>query len=158
MDVSWWLAGAAVVVLALIATVSDGLGRIKVRSRASGQPPGPGAAAGRGPAPGEIWWAVLVEDHDDDGVPAAEGLGPYDRPCLVLAVGERRALVVRIGSGSHEERPGAIPLPPGAVGEAQGRPSFVETAALREVRLADFRRRVGRADPALWDQVRHLAH
>ena len=50
-----------------------------------------------------------------------------------------------------------IPLPPGSVGDAQGRTSFLETSEVREVTVWDFRRRVGVVDPALWDQVRYLA-
>ncbi len=80
-----------------------------------------------------------------------------DRPCLVLAVRGGSALVAKITSRYHDERPGVIPLRPGTVGDAQGRPSFLETDELREVAVADFRRRAGTADPLLWDQVRHLA-
>ncbi|UXI83123.1 type II toxin-antitoxin system PemK/MazF family toxin, partial [Streptomyces vinaceusdrappus] len=47
--------------------------------------------------------------------------------------------------------------PPGSVGDARGRTSFLETDELRQVPVRDFRRRVGEVDPALWDQVRHLA-
>ncbi len=50
-----------------------------------------------------------------------------------------------------------IPLPPGSVGDAQGRTSFLETGELREVPVWDFRRRAGVVDPLVWDQVRHLA-
>ncbi len=35
-----------------------------------------------------------------------------------------------------------IPLPPGTVADAHGRPSFLETDELRDVPLWDFRRRV----------------
>ncbi len=80
-----------------------------------------------------------------------------DRPCLVLAVRGNRATVAKITSKYHDERSGVIPLPPGAVGDAHGRPSFLQTDELREVPVWDFRRRVGVVDPVLWDQVRHLA-
>lgn len=79
-----------------------------------------------------------------------------DRPCLVLAVHGRRAVVAKITSRYHDERPGVIPLPPGAVGDAHGRASFLETDELRDVPVRDFRRRAGVVDPVLWDQVRHL--
>ncbi|MFG2885334.1 type II toxin-antitoxin system PemK/MazF family toxin [Streptomyces sp. NPDC048297] len=155
MDTSWWLALAAVVLLALLATVVDGWGR---SSRPAGRrlrPPGrPGTrdkaaykAAAR-PHPGDIWWAnVPYEDRPD----------VKDRPCLVLTVRGNRATVAKITSKYHDERAGVIPLPPGAVGDAHGRPSFLETDELREVPVSDFRRRVGVVDPVLWDQVRHLA-
>ncbi|MGV4986664.1 type II toxin-antitoxin system PemK/MazF family toxin [Streptomyces sp. NPDC001709] len=151
MDTSWWLALAAVVLLALVATLIDGWGRgrrpaarrLRPLGRAGTRP----ARAAR-PVPGDIWWAdVPYEDRTD----------AKDRPCLVLAVRGNRATVAKITSKYHDERAGVIPLPPGAVGDARGRPSFLETDELREVPVGDFRRRVGVVDPVLWDQVRHLA-
>ncbi|MYS08681.1 type II toxin-antitoxin system PemK/MazF family toxin, partial [Streptomyces sp. SID6041] len=109
---------------------------------------GPKKAPSRSPRAGEIWWA---------DVPFEDGPGSKDRPCLVLSVRGKSALVAKITSKYHDERPGVIALPPGAVGDAQGRPSFLETDELREVPVRDFRRRAGKADPAVWDQVRHLA-
>ncbi|SCF65944.1 PemK-like, MazF-like toxin of type II toxin-antitoxin system, partial [Streptomyces sp. LamerLS-31b] len=108
------------------------------------------AAAPRGgrPAPGDIWWA---------NVPYEDRAEMKDRPCLVLAVRGDRATVAKITTKYHDERAGVIPLPPGAVGDARGRPSFLQTDELREVPVGDFRRRVGVVDPVLWDQVRHLA-
>ncbi|MFD4848949.1 type II toxin-antitoxin system PemK/MazF family toxin, partial [Streptomyces sp. NPDC058425] len=108
----------------------------------------PGGRGGKRPRPSEIWWAM---------VPFEDGPGAKDRPCLVLAVRGGRATVVKITSRHHEERPGVIALPAGAVGDARGRASFLETDELREVPLGDFRRRAGAVDPALWDRVRHLA-
>ncbi|MGW4730397.1 type II toxin-antitoxin system PemK/MazF family toxin [Streptomyces shenzhenensis] len=151
MDTSWWLALAAVVLLALVATLVDGWGRSRRPVRRRRRPPGrdehPRARAQR-PRPGDIWWA---------NVPYAGGSGVADRPCLVLAVHGRRATVAKITSKYHDERAGVIPLPPGSVGDAHGRPSFLETDELRQVPVWDFRRRVGVVDPVLWDQVRHLA-
>ncbi|WP_369389504.1 type II toxin-antitoxin system PemK/MazF family toxin [Streptomyces sp. CG1] len=151
MDTSWWLALAAVVLLALVATLIDGWGRgrrpggrrLRPLGRAGTRP----AQAAR-PVPGDIWWAdVPYEDRTE----------AKDRPCLVLAVRGNRATVAKITSKYHDERAGVIPLPPGAVGDARGRPSFLETDELREVPVDMFRRRVGVVDPVLWDQVRHLA-
>ncbi|MEV4329626.1 type II toxin-antitoxin system PemK/MazF family toxin [Streptomyces sp. NPDC049597] len=156
MDTSWWLAVIAVVVVALVVAVSDGLGRGARRPAGRRRPPGrPGERArergvrpkGR-PSPGEIWWA---------DVPYEDGPGSKDRPCLVLSVRGGTALVAKITSRYHDERSGVIALPPGTVGDAQGRPSFLETDELRDVRVGEFRRRVGTVDPAVWDQVRHLA-
>lgn len=149
MDTSWWLALAAVVLLALVAALVDGWGRGQRPRRNRTRPPGrrEGAREAR-PRPGDIWWAsVPYEDR-------AEG---KDRPCLVLAVRGDRATVAKITSKFHDERAGVIPLPPGAVGDTHGRPSFLETDELRQVPVWDFRRRVGVVDPVLWDQVRHLA-
>ena len=156
MDTSWWLALAAVVLLALVAPVVDGWGRGRRPAGRRLRPPGrPGtrerhAAAPRGgrPAPGDIWWA---------NVPYEDRAEMKDRPCLVLAVRGDRATVAKITTKYHDERAGVIPLPPGAVGDARGRPSFLQTDELREVPVGDFRRRVGVVDPVLWDQVRHLA-
>ncbi|MFF8836521.1 type II toxin-antitoxin system PemK/MazF family toxin [Streptomyces sp. NPDC015130] len=156
MDTSWWPALAAVVVIALVAVVADGRkrssrrpqGRPSGRTRPPGRPTGPRKAPSRLPRAGEIWWA---------DVPFEDGPGSKDRPCLVLTVRGDSALVAKITSKYHDERPGVIALPPGAVGDAQGRPSFLETDELRDVPVTGFRRRAGTADPVVWDQVRHLA-
>jgi mRNA-degrading endonuclease toxin of MazEF toxin-antitoxin module len=155
MDTTWWPAVAAVVVLALIATVADGWGRSSRRPGGRVRPPGRAAGPvgpGRGkkgrPRPGEIWWAV---------VPYEDGPGSKDRPCLVLSVRGGTALVAKITTRHHEERPGVLSLPPGTVGDARGRRSFLETDELRDVGVGQFRRRVGAVDGAVWDRVRHLA-
>ncbi|MFJ3302663.1 type II toxin-antitoxin system PemK/MazF family toxin [Streptomyces sp. NPDC086549] len=171
MDTSWWLALAAVVLLALVATLVDGWGRGPRPDRRRTWPPGrregPAGRAAR-PHPGDIWWANVpnADGHDNAGYDAAgqdaaghdsTGPGGKDRPCLVLAVRGNRVTVAKITSKYHDERAGVIPLPPGSVGDAHGRPSFLETDELRQVPVWDFRRRVGVVDPVLWDQVRHLA-
>ncbi|KUO13637.1 type II toxin-antitoxin system PemK/MazF family toxin [Streptomyces sp. DSM 15324] len=151
MDTSWWLALAAVVLLALVAALVDGWGRGRRPEGRRTRPPGR-AVRGRGvrgrPRPAEIWWA---------NVPFEDGPGQKDRPCLVLGVRGERVTVAKITSRYRDGRAGVIPLPPGAVGDARGRPGFLETDELRQVPVADFRRRVGVMDPVLWDQVRHLA-
>ncbi|MFI8421290.1 type II toxin-antitoxin system PemK/MazF family toxin [Streptomyces sp. NPDC085479] len=163
MDTSWWPALVAVVVIALVVAVAGGRKRTSVRTRPPGRPAGrvrpPARKPGvrkpdvrepgvREPRAREIWWAE---------VPFEDGPGSKDRPCLVLSVRGDSALVAKITSRYHDERPGVIALPPGAVGDARGRPSFLETDELRDVPLGEFRRRVGEADPVVWDQVRHLA-
>ncbi|MFF2066227.1 type II toxin-antitoxin system PemK/MazF family toxin [Streptomyces sp. NPDC058200] len=166
MDTSWWLALVAVVLIALIASVVDGRGRGPRRPGGRSRPPGrptrrpAGRPSGRPagprrtpkgkprPQPGEIWWA---------DVPFEDGPGSKDRPCLVLSVRGGTVLVAKITTKNHDERPGVIPLPPDVVGDTRGRPSFLETGELRNVRLKEFRRRAAAADPALWDRVRHLA-
>ncbi|MEU4653822.1 type II toxin-antitoxin system PemK/MazF family toxin [Streptomyces sp. NPDC023723] len=136
MNASWWLAIAALAVLGFVAALVDGWGRGRRPDR-----------AGARPRPAEIWWA---------NVPFEERRGGKDRPCLVLKVRGRRAVVAKITTRRREGHGGVIALPPGAVGDARGRASFLETDELRKVRVGDFRRRVGVVDPVLWDQVRHL--
>ncbi|MFD3335415.1 type II toxin-antitoxin system PemK/MazF family toxin [Streptomyces sp. NPDC058700] len=157
MDTSWWPALVAVVVIALVVALADGWRRSvrrpsrrpSGRTRPPARPPRKAPPRkGQGPRPGEIWWA---------DVPFEDGPGSKDRPCLVLSLRGDSALVAKITSKYHDERPGVIALPPGAVGDAQGRPSFLETDELREVPVRDFRRRAGTADPVVWDRVRHLA-
>ncbi|MFC8129998.1 type II toxin-antitoxin system PemK/MazF family toxin [Streptomyces sp. NPDC057302] len=152
MDTSWWLALAAVLVLAMVAAVVDGRGRSDRgprggTTRPPSRPRGPRRRRS-GPRPAEIWWAK---------VPYEDGPGEKDRPCLVLSVRGGSAVVAKITSKYHDERAGVIPLPPGSVGDARGRPSFLETDELRDVPVGEFRRRAGIVDPALWDQVRYLA-
>ncbi len=157
MDTSWWLALAAVVLLALVAALVDGRGRgrrpqgRRTRPRGRSDRRTPARPDGRGrtrPEPAEIWWA---------NVPYEDGPGAKDRPCLVLAVRGQRVTVAKITSKYRDERCGVIPLPPGSVGDTRGRASFLETGELRDVPVSDFRRRVGVMDPVVWDQVRHLA-
>ncbi|MHB9861415.1 type II toxin-antitoxin system PemK/MazF family toxin [Streptomyces sp. YIM S03343] len=149
MDRSWWLALAAVVLLALVATLVDGWGRGQRPGGRRTRPPGRlGQGAADRPRPAEIWWA---------NVPYEDRPGAKDRPCLVLSVQGNRVLVAKITSRGAEERTGVIPMPPGSVGDARGRASFLQTGELRQVPVREFRRRVGTVDPALWDRVRHLA-
>ncbi|WP_406861171.1 type II toxin-antitoxin system PemK/MazF family toxin [Streptomyces sp. HUAS MG47] len=179
MDTSWWPALVAVVVIALAVALAWGSPRTKSgggrgrsgrrpggRTRPPGRPRGPAGAPARRPKPGEIWWALVPYEDGPPSRGAARGASDgtvggdgraKDRPCLVLSLRGDAALVAKITSKYRDERPGVIALPPGSVGDAQGRPSFLETDELREVAVWEFRRRVGTADPVVWDQVRHLA-
>ncbi|MEU9183072.1 type II toxin-antitoxin system PemK/MazF family toxin [Streptomyces sp. NPDC048484] len=155
MNTSWWLALAAVVLLAAVATLVDGWGRGRKPSgrrptrRPTRRPPGRSDGVRRSPRPqpAEIWWA---------NVPFEDGPGAKDRPCLVLSVRGRKAVVAKITTKYHDEQAGVIPLPAGSVGDARGRESFLETDELRGVPVREFRRRVGVVDPGVWDRVRHL--
>lgn len=89
-------------------------------------------------------------------MPFEDGPGSKDRPCLVLSVRGGTAVVAKITSKHHEERPGVIALPPGSVGDTRDRQSFLETDELRDVAVSRFRRKAGEADPALWERVRGL--
>ncbi|MFW3459930.1 hypothetical protein ACN24K_03140 [Streptomyces microflavus] len=89
MDMFWWVALVAVVLLALVAAVVDGRGArtgapVPAAPAAGGstrppsRPSGPaGRGDGRTPRAGEVWWA---------DVPYEDGPGSKDRPCLVLSV------------------------------------------------------------------------
>ncbi|MFE2018628.1 type II toxin-antitoxin system PemK/MazF family toxin [Streptomyces sp. NPDC059499] len=156
MNTWWWVALAAVVLLALVVTVTDARGRGGRGPRRPGgrtRPPGRAPERERRPRPdavprpGEIWWAE---------VPYEDGPGSKDRPCLVLSVRGGTAVVAKITSKHHEERPGVIALPPGAVGDARGRRSFLETDELRDVAVSGFRRKAGEVDPGVWGRVRGL--
>ncbi|MFE9025839.1 type II toxin-antitoxin system PemK/MazF family toxin [Streptomyces iakyrus] len=148
MDTSWWLALAAVVLLALVATLVDGWGRGRRPSARRVRTAVPTAVPEGRPQPAEIWWA---------DVPYEDEARTKDRPCLVLAVRGERATVAKITTRFRGERAGVIPLPPGSVGDIRHRASFLETDELREVPVWGFRRRVGVVDAALWDRVRYLA-
>ncbi|MFJ9773750.1 type II toxin-antitoxin system PemK/MazF family toxin [Kitasatospora sp. NPDC101157] len=133
----------AVAGVAVLAAVAAALAR---RTRPAARPTGPTGprprpGAGGGPEPQEIWWAE---------VPFEDGPGSKDRPCLVLRVHGRAATVAKITSKHHAERPGVLPLPPGSVGDRQGRASWLETDELREVPLSAFRRRAGTVDRQVW--------
>ncbi|MEF9904187.1 type II toxin-antitoxin system PemK/MazF family toxin [Streptomyces sp. P9-A2] len=172
MNTSWWLALVAVVLLALVAALVDGWGRgHRHRPRVRSAPAGAGTVTDDGgdgggrPRPAEIWWADVPYEEvpgagngarSGDGAPAGDGVSK-DRPCLVLAVRGERVTVAKITTRFREERAGVVPLPPGSVGDARGRASFLETDELREVPVREFRRRVGPVDPTVWDRVRHLA-
>ncbi|MFE9926728.1 type II toxin-antitoxin system PemK/MazF family toxin [Streptomyces sp. NPDC005774] len=164
MNTSWWLALVAVVLLALVAALVDGWGRGH-RPRVRSAPAGAGTVTDDGdngdgrPRPAEIWWAdVPYEDVPGagNGAPAGDGASK-DRPCLVLAVRGEQVTVAKITTRFRDGRAGVVPLPPGSVGDARGRASFLETDELREVPVREFRRRVGLVDPTVWDRVRHLA-
>ncbi|MET8625408.1 type II toxin-antitoxin system PemK/MazF family toxin [Kitasatospora sp. NPDC004669] len=134
------LAVAGVAVLAAVAAA------LVKRTRPAPRPAGPTGPRPRPstksrPEPQEIWWAE---------VPFEDGPGSKDRPCLVLRVHGRTATVAKITSKHHAERPGVLPLPPGSVGDRQGRTSWLETDELREVPLSAFRRRAGTVDRQVW--------
>ncbi|MFJ4189748.1 type II toxin-antitoxin system PemK/MazF family toxin [Kitasatospora sp. NPDC089509] len=138
--------------VAVLAAVAGALVR---RTRPAPRPTGPTGPAGprsrpsRGarPEPQEIWWAE---------VPFEDGPGAKDRPCLVLRVHGRTATVAKITSKHHAERPGVLALPPGSVGDRQGRASWLETDELREVPLSAFRRRAGTLDRQVWTRAQQV--
>ncbi|WP_165986515.1 type II toxin-antitoxin system PemK/MazF family toxin [Streptomyces sp. YIM 98790] len=140
MDLSWWPALAAVIVLGFVAALVDGAGRLPGPPRRLRLPVR--RTPRSGPRPGDIWYAALPG-------------GEPEAPALVLAVDGRDGVrVARISSRPGGERPGAVPLPPGTVGQPRG--GSVETEDLLWLPAEGLRRRAGALDPLLWDQVRTL--
>ncbi|MFC4035358.1 type II toxin-antitoxin system PemK/MazF family toxin [Streptomyces polygonati] len=138
MSGQMWIVAAAVALLALIATLVEGRARQRrPRRPESGTSAGPAATGAAAPRRGEIWWA---------DVPFEDGPGSKDRPCLVVSVRGRNARVAKITSQHHLELPGVVALRPGAVDDAAGRQSYLETHELRRVPLSAFRRRAGILD------------
>ncbi|MFD4656531.1 type II toxin-antitoxin system PemK/MazF family toxin [Kitasatospora sp. NPDC058444] len=141
-----WLVLALLGVALLAAAAAALVRRTRPAPRPAG-PTGPRPRTGAHPEPREIWWAQ---------VPFEDGPGSKDRPCLVLRVHGRTATVAKITSRHHAGRPGVLPLPPGTVGDRDGRAGWLETDELREVPLSAFRRRVGAVDPQLWARTRKV--
>ncbi|MFF4382343.1 type II toxin-antitoxin system PemK/MazF family toxin [Kitasatospora sp. NPDC001547] len=141
-----WLVLALLGVALLAAAAAALVRRTRPAPRPAPRPAGPtGPRTGGAPQPREIWWAE---------VPFEDGPGSKDRPCLVLRVHGRTATVAKITSRHRAERPGVLPLPPGSVGDRQGRTSWLETDELREVPLSAFRRRSGTVDGQVWARAR----
>ncbi|MBO1417365.1 type II toxin-antitoxin system PemK/MazF family toxin [Streptomyces sp. FH025] len=138
-----WLALAAVGVALLAAVV---VARLR-RGPGTGVRPAARPGTSVRPEPQEIWWAE---------VPFEDGPGAKDRPCLVLRVRGRTATVAKITSKHHAGRPGVLALPPGSVGDRQGRASWLETDELREVPLSAFRRRAGAVDRQVWARAQKV--
>lgn len=137
MNASWWPAVVAVVVLAVIAGLVDSFGRVR---RAHARP---------APRPGEVWWALVPYGNGE----AEDG----ERPCLVLKAAGATVTVAGITRRHDDGRPGAIPLPPGSLGDGRDGAALLETDEVHEVGVRDFRRKAGPVDPEVWDRVRHLA-
>lgn len=139
MDTAWWLALGAVVLLAFVAALIDGRGRLGPRRRA--------AAVRKGrlpePRPGEIWQTSVPREGE--------------LPCLVLVVRTDGARVARVvGGPPADDRPGALPLPEDTAG-TEGGPCHVTADELAEIGLGRLVRRTGEVGPETWDRVRHLA-
>ncbi|GAA2090722.1 hypothetical protein GCM10009801_55860 [Streptomyces albiaxialis] len=130
MDTSWWVALGVVVLLAFVAALVDGRGRLGPRRR-DGLP-------GEPPAPGEVWLARLP--------------GGKEHPFLVLTVradgGARVARLAPEPPGSPE----VLVLPPEG-----GGPLYPEPEGLADIGAARLVRRTGEVAPEVWDEVRHLA-
>ncbi|MEW2217741.1 type II toxin-antitoxin system PemK/MazF family toxin [Streptomyces sp. NPDC006990] len=138
MDTRWWLALGGVVLLAFVAALVDGRGRLGPRRPAEpggrGRKPRTGRAAPR-PRPGEIWRTSLPD-----------GSEPL---FLVLAVRTDGARLARL-----TPEPTALPVLPE---DAAAGPAYLEPEILAEAGLGRLRTRCGEVDPDTWERVRHLA-
>ncbi|OEU97608.1 hypothetical protein AN217_06710 [Streptomyces qinglanensis] len=138
MDTRWWLALGGVVLLAFVAALVDGRGRLGPRRPAGpggrGRKPRAGPTAPR-PRPGEIWRTSLPD-----------GSEPL---FLVLAVRTDGARLARL-----TPEPTAFPVLPE---DAAAGPAYLEPEILAEAGLGRLLTRCGEVDPDAWERVRHLA-
>ncbi len=136
VDTFWWLALGLVMLLAFVAALVDGRGRLGPGGRGAARA---ARAVGRdgvpAPRPGEIWRTALP-----DGT---------DALFLVLAV---RSDGVRLAPLTRSPSPVTV-LPAGA---GSG-PVYLEPGPVAEAGLARLRERCGEVDAATWERVRHLA-
>ncbi|MBB1256675.1 type II toxin-antitoxin system PemK/MazF family toxin [Streptomyces alkaliterrae] len=151
MDTSWWLAVAAAVVLIAVAALADHRGRRPARrrpvphGRLGPAPPGPLPQ----PRPGEVWWART---------PYRDRPGTTVRRCVVLSAREETVVVAEISARRPEPpRPEVVLLPQGTVDDSRGMPLYLETDALVELPVWDFRRRCGRVSEGMWRTIRKVA-
>ncbi|MEU3194452.1 type II toxin-antitoxin system PemK/MazF family toxin [Streptomyces sp. NPDC006992] len=138
MDTRWWLALGGVVLLAFVAALVDGRGRLGPR-----RPADPGGRGGKPraeraaprPRPGEIWRTSLPD-----------GSEPL---FLVLAVRTDGARLARL-----TPEPTDLPVLPE---DAAAGPAYLEPEILAEAGLGRLLTRCGEVDPDTWERVRHLA-
>ena len=125
MDTSWWLALGAVVLLAFVAAIADGRGRLGPRRKGAADAARAAAAHGAPlPRPGEIWRT---------GLPDGE-----ERLFLVLTVYTDGARLARL-----TPEPSPLPvLPP----QAPEGPAYLAEDGLVEAGLARLLERVGEVD------------
>ncbi|GAA2616000.1 type II toxin-antitoxin system PemK/MazF family toxin [Streptomyces axinellae] len=137
MDTSWWPAlGAVVVLLALVAAVADGRGRLGPRRKGAADAARAARAHGAPlPRPGEVWRTSLPDGQE--------------RLFLVLAVRGDSARLARLTS---EPSPDPV-LPP----QDPSGPAYLAADGLAEAGLARLLERVGEVDARTWENVRHLA-
>ncbi|MGY1435968.1 type II toxin-antitoxin system PemK/MazF family toxin [Streptomyces reniochalinae] len=136
MDTTWWLALGVVMLLAFVAALVDGRGRLGPRRRGAARE---ARAARRGqaplPRPGEIWRTSLPD-----------GTEPL---FLVLTVRTDGARLARLTS-----EPSPLRVLPADAAEG---PAYLEPGTVAEVGLARLRGRHGEVDADAWERVRHLA-
>ncbi|MEV4512031.1 NPCBM/NEW2 domain-containing protein [Dactylosporangium sp. NPDC049525] len=106
-----------------------------------------GAASGprgRGPQPGEIWWAT---------VPYRDGEGEKRRPALVLAGDGRSYTILKITSQDKSHRQDHLEIPTRTWDRRAAYNSFLDLSAPFQLNRLDFANRAGVVDPATWQQV-----
>ncbi|WP_327005064.1 NPCBM/NEW2 domain-containing protein [Dactylosporangium sp. NBC_01737] len=106
-----------------------------------------GAAAnprGRGPQPGEIWWAT---------VPYRDGEGEKRRPALVLAGDGRSYTILKITSQDKSQRRDHLEIPTRTWDRRATYNSYLDLSAPFQLNRLDFANRAGVVDPATWQRV-----
>lgn len=136
MDTAWWLALGAVMLLAFVAALVDGRGRLGPRRRGAAREARAALREGAPlPRPGEIWRASLPD-----------GSEPL---FLVLTVRTDGARLARLTG-----EPSPLPVLPSGAPDG---PAYLEPGSVAEVGLARLRVRHGEVTPDAWERVRHLA-
>ena len=99
---------------------------------------------GRGPQPGEIWWAT---------VPYRDGEGEKRRPALVLAGDGRSYTILKITSQDKSHRRDHLEIPTRTWDRRANYNSFLDLSAPFQLNRLDFANRAGIVDPATWQRV-----
>ncbi|GAA3244665.1 NPCBM/NEW2 domain-containing protein [Dactylosporangium siamense] len=108
---------------------------------------GAGGPRGRGPQPGEIWWAT---------VPYRDGEGEKRRPALVLAGDGRSYTILKITSQDKSQRHDHLEIPTRTWDRRATYNSFLDLSAPFQLNRLDFANRAGAVDPAIWQRVTQL--
>jgi hypothetical protein len=130
-------AGVVLVVAGVVGWITAG-----VLNRA-----GSGSPRGRGPQPGEIWWAT---------VPYRDGEGAKRRPALVLGGDGRSYTILKITSQDKSQRHDHLEIPTRTWDRRAAYNSFLDLAAPFQLNRLDFANRAGVVDPATWQRVAQL--
>jgi hypothetical protein len=106
-----------------------------------------GGPRGRGPQPGEIWWAT---------VPYRDGEGEKRRPALVLGGDGRSYTILKITSQDKRDRHDHLEIPTRTWDRRATYNSFLDLSAPFQLNRLDFANRAGVVDPATWQRVSQL--
>ncbi len=99
---------------------------------------------GRGPQPGEIWWAT---------VPYRDGEGEKRRPALVLGGNGNAYTILKITSQDKSHRQDHVEIPTRTWDRRAAYNSYLDLSAPFQLNRLDFANRAGVVDPATWQRV-----